>query len=317
MAKKSIISLSNGVFALSLALTLALTLALSGLWPGSVSQVEASEPDSRRIVSIGGSVTEILYALDLQDQIVAVDDTSTYPAQALTEKPSIGYIRRLNAEGVLAVEPGMIISEAGAGPLETVDILKAAGIPIKFIPTSYSAEGIIKKIGAVGEAVHAEEAAAKLAASVKADLDAVADAISRIPDQDRKRVLFVFSVRDGRLMVGGSNTHAAAIIAMSGGLNLMQSIEGYKMVDDEALLGNPPDAILMIGSHGSVASNEDLAALPALANSPAVKNGNIIRMDGMYLLGFGPRTASAVADLAKQLYPDQEAIAQLSLEAAQ
>ncbi|SFP02409.1 iron complex transport system substrate-binding protein [Cohaesibacter marisflavi] len=305
MTKTRFSSLSQGAIALSLFFTV--------LCSSHAALAQAMAPDSLRIVSIGGSVTEILYALGLQDQIVAVDDTSTFPPQALKEKPSIGYIRRLNAEGVLAVEPGMIISEAGAGPVEAVDSLKAAGIPIIFIPTLYSPEGIVEKIEAVGAAVKAEKAAEKLAANVKADLDLTAHVISRIPEKERKKVLFLFSVRDGRLMVGGKNSHAAAIIKMAGGTNLMQSIEGYKMVDDEALLSNPPDVILMMKSHGDAISNEDLAALPALAHSPAIKNNRIIRMDGMYLLGFGPRTAQAVKDLAKQLYPDSEAIRNLSL----
>ena len=305
MTKSPCLSLSRGALALS--------LLFAALCSSHATPAQAMAPDSSRIVSIGGSVTEILYALGLKDQIVAVDDTSTFPPQALKEKPSIGYIRRLNAEGVLAAEPGMIISEAGAGPVEAVDSLKAAGIPITFIPTSYSPEGIIRKIEAVGAAVRAEKAAEKLAANVKADLDLTAHAISQIPDKDRTKVLFLFSVRDGRLMVGGKNSHAAAIIEMAGGINLMQSIEGYKMVDDEALLTNPPDVILMMKSHQGAVSNEDLAALPALAHSPAIKNARIIRMDGMYLLGFGPRTAQAVKDLAKQLYPDSEAIRDLSL----
>lgn len=284
-------------------------LAWSMLWSGGASF--AQEQDNKRIVSIGGSVTEILYSLGLQDQIVAVDDTSTYPPEALKKKPSVGYIRRLNAEGVLGVEPGIIVSEAGAGPVEAVDILKAANIPLTFVPVSYSAEDIIEKIKAVGEAVDESAAAEELATRVKAELDAAASAVSQVPEQDRKKVLFLFSVRDGRLMVGGRNSHAAAIIEMAGGVNAMQDIEGYKMVDDEALLSSPPDAILMMRSHGAVASDEELASLPALKDSPAVKDGQIIRMDGMYLLGFGPRTSHAVADLAKALYPESEAIAKL------
>ena len=122
--------------------------------------------------------------------------------------------------------------------------------------------------------------------------DLTAHAISQIPDKDRTKVLFLFSVRDGRLMVGGKNSHAAAIIEMAGGINLMQSIEGYKMVDDEALLTNPPDVILMNEVPSRCRQAMKIWQLfRLLAHSPAIKHSRIIRMDGMYLLGFGPRTA--------------------------
>ena len=96
----------------------------------------------------------------------------------------------------------------------------------------------------------------------------------------------------------------------------MQSVKGYKEVDNEALLSNPPDAILMMRRNEHAASDDMLAAHPALKASPAITNHQIIRMDGMYLLGFGPRTASAVSDLARQLYPDHVELVSLSNEIA-
>lgn len=286
-------------------------LAMPGLMVPSPAMAESEPTQSRRILSVGGSITEILYELGLEDEIVAVDTTSVYPASALKEKPNVGYMRRLNAEGVLSVNPGIILAEFDAGPQEVIDILKSGSIPFITLPAAFSGQGIVKKIRLVGEAIGEVEKAEKLAKRVEAELEATQTLVEQIADSERKKVLFVLSTRGGRMMVGGSNSHASAAIEMAGGVNLMQSIEGYKAVDNEALLSNPPEVIVAMNHRAMTTGADELANHTALKNSPAVKNGRIIRMDGSYLLGFGPRTAFAVADLARHLYPDHPALKDL------
>ncbi|SNY91275.1 iron complex transport system substrate-binding protein [Cohaesibacter sp. ES.047] len=272
----------------------------------SASLVSAEAP--QRIVSLGGSVTEILYQLGIQDRIAAVDVTSVYPPQALKDKPNVGYIRALNAEGVLAADPDLILAEHDAGPPEVVDLLKSASVPFVQINAARDASGVYQKIRTIGEAVDRQAEAEALIADVSKAFDATKKAVAKLPQDRRLNVLFILSVQDGRLMVAGENNQADAVIAMAGGTNLMDGFEGFKMVDDEALLANPPDAIVMMTRSNHVAGDDVLSAHPALKASPAIKNKRIIRMDGMYLLGFGPRTAFAVADLARTLYPGETAL---------
>ena len=78
---------------------------------------------TNRIISIGGSITEILYELDFEANIVAVDITSNYPKQA-KKLPSVGYIRNLSSEGVLSMHPSLIISENDIGPQIIIEQLK-------------------------------------------------------------------------------------------------------------------------------------------------------------------------------------------------
>ena len=78
----------------------------------ALPRVARSAP-AGRIVSLGGAATEILYALGCGDRIVAVDVTSRYPA-ATREKPNVGYYRSLSAEGVLALNPDLIVATDGA-----------------------------------------------------------------------------------------------------------------------------------------------------------------------------------------------------------
>ena len=268
------------------------------------SQTGLAAPNSRdqnRIVSIGGSVTEIIYALGQQDRLVARDSTSTYPSEA-TELPDVGYMRALSPEGVLSVGPELIIAEEGSGPKETIDLLGEASIPFITIPGSYSREGIIAKVIAVGDALGVQVEAEALAEKLNAELT-TAEEKSGSYSGVRKKVLFILSTRGGKILASGSNTAANGIIEMAGGVNAISAFEGYKPLSDESLTVAAPDVIMMMdrgGDHNT--ANEELFALPAISTTPAAKTQSVIRMNGLYLLGFGPRTASAVKDLHNALY---------------
>ncbi|OIQ32925.1 MAG: hemin ABC transporter substrate-binding protein [Alphaproteobacteria bacterium MedPE-SWcel] len=255
-----------------------------------------------RILSIGGSVTEIIYALGAEDRLIARDRTSIYPDAAL-KLPEVGYMRALAPEGVLSVNPDLIISEAGAGPLETLEVLKTADIPFVEVSDAYTGAGILDKITTVGQAVDRAAEAAALVETVRSGLDEVADKVATIDEAERKRVMFILSTQGGRIMASGTGTAAAGIISMAGGINALSEFEGYKLVTDEAVSNAAPDVILMMdrgGDHG--APTVDLLAMPALVTTPAAETGSVVRMNGLYLLGFGPRTAGAALELAQALY---------------
>ena len=269
------------------------TLALSALTLPALA-------DPARIVGLGGTVSEIVAALGQEGRMVARDSTSTFP-ESLTALPDVGYVRALSPEGVLSVEPDLILADEGAGPAETVDVLKASGVAYVVVPDSFAPDGIAKKIEVIGAALGQQQAATDLAAKVDAGLAearAKAEAIS-----PKKRVLFILTLQGGRVMAAGEGSSAEAIIALAGGTNAATGFQGYKPMTDEAVLAAAPDAILMMDREGPrTVSDDDVKALPALADSPAVKSGAIIRMDGLKLLGFGPRTPEAATELRAALY---------------
>lgn len=262
--------------------------------------VQAADAKSSRIVAIGGSVTEIVYALGEENRLVGRDSTSVYPPEAL-KLPDTGYIRALSPEGVLSLNTDLILALDGAGPPPALEALKAAGVHTVTIPEGFDRKAIIDKIDAVGAALGVEEKAKALVVKVQAALD---KAVASSEMQDRKvRVLFVLSAREGRLMAAGARTQADGIIKMAGAENVLANIEGYKPVSDEAVIAAAPEVILMMNGTGDhAASNETVLALPAIAQTPAGKAKRIVRMDGMYLLGFGPRTADAIVSLHDALY---------------
>ncbi len=260
--------------------------------------------DTSRIVSVGGAVTEIVYALGAGDKLVARDQTSTYPEQA-RELVDVGYMRRLSPEGVLSVNPTGILMSEGSGPPETLEVLKKASVPIVMVPEAFTREGVIAKIDAVGKALGLEDKAKELAANVSRDLEA-AEKISANQNPP-KRVLFIMSAQEGRIMASGTGTGANGIITLAGGVNAIDSYQGYKQLTDEAVEKAAPDLILTMNIGKDSVQKEDLLKNPALANSPAGRSGNIVQMDSLYLLGFGPRTGAASRELSEKLYGKQAA----------
>ena len=289
-------------FARARAATFAAFMAFA---PGAfATEAVGTLPDASKIVSVGGSITEIIFALGEDKRLVGRDTTSVYPAEALA-LPDVGYIRQLSPEGVLSVGPTAVISLEGAGPRETIDVLKKASVPFLEVPETFDREGILVKIRTVGEALGVADKAASLAETVNADIEAAEKATADI--RERKRVLFLISAQGGKLMASGSGTAADGMIRLAGAVNAIEGYEGYKALTDEAVIAAAPDVIMMMDRGNEPDPSAEIFANPAIASTPAGQAKRLVRMDGSYLLGFGPRTASAVRDLVKELYGDQVA----------
>lgn len=257
--------------------------------------------DGNRVVALGGSVTEIVVALGAADRLVGRDSTSTWPPE-VTALPDVGYLRALSAEGVLGLGPDLVLAEADAGPPEAVEALKAAGVPYVAMPGGTDHGGILDKITAVAAALDLDQQGAALAAEVGAGLAAAEARAAAVADPER--VLFVLSLQGGRIMAAGEGSSAGSIISLAGGVNALEGIRGYAQVTDEGVIAAAPDVILMMDREGAMAiSDADVLALPALAATPAAQAGRILRMDGLLLLGFGPRTPEAARQLYDALYP--------------
>ena len=259
-----------------------------------------AEP-AQRVITLGGSITEIAVALGAKDRLIARDATSTYPP-SVTSLPDVGYFRALSPEGILALAPDLILSEDGAGPPEALALLQSAGIPFVATGKDTTPDGLIAKIETVARALDLPEKGKALAAETA---DGLARAKFRAEKvQDPRRVLFLLSLQGGRIMAGGEGSSAESIITLAGGINAATGFQGYKQITDEAVIAAAPDVILMMDREGDLAiGNADVLAHPALSQTPAARNGAILRMDGLLLLGFGPRTPQAAKDLHALLYP--------------
>jgi iron complex transport system substrate-binding protein len=258
--------------------------------------------DTSRILSIGGDVTEILYALKADDKIIAVDSTSQFPADALKTKANVGYLRALSSEGVLSTNPSLIIAGKDAGPPPVVAVLKASSIPYIEVPDNQTPEGVAAKIRFIASVVGAQAAGDALAKDVENDFALLAEQRAKIGKP--KRALFILSVQNGRATIGGANTSADAMIKLAGAENVAAGAQGYKPLADEAAVELAPDAIVTMQHGRNGPPSAHIGSVKSLQASPALQNQRVIEMNGLYLLGFGPRCARAARELMIALYPE-------------
>tara|TARA_Y100001970_G_C14106421_1_gene788375 strand:+ start:78 stop:923 length:846 start_codon:yes stop_codon:yes gene_type:complete len=253
-----------------------------------------------RIAVAGGSITELIYLLKRDSQIIAVDTTSNYPDET-SALPSIGYVRNLSAEGILSLKPTLILGEHDMGPPEVLEQLKKVSLEVKRVKERQSAEGIVEKFACLAKILHVPSSETNRIKTVLqgqvADLEKIKKRTNQGP-----RVALILSFIDGSPILAGNKTSGNGVLEMIGAINVFSDIEGWKPATRESVLIRNPDH-LVITERGLKAQGgiEILRKNPALRSITAVRNGHIHALDGMALLGFGPRTLETAILLSEKL----------------
>jgi iron complex transport system substrate-binding protein len=260
---------------------------------------------TRRIVSVGGAVTETVFALGAGDEVVAVDTSSVYP-DATKRLPKVGYQRTLSAEGILALSPDLVIVSAEAGPPAAIEQLRSAGVRVERMPGARTLDEAVARITEVGAALG--RPAATLAKRVSRE---GAAAIARAPARGPRFVL-VYARGAGVLMVAGGDTGGSAMVELAGGRNAVAPIRGYKPLSAEVLIEAAPD-VIVVPARGlaSLGGEAGLLAVPGVADTPAGRSRRIVAFDDLLLLGFGPRLPHAIDELARRLHHGSQETAAL------
>ena len=257
----------------------------------------------KRVLSVGGSVTETVFALGAGDSVIAVDQTSYYPWEATHKLPNVGYVRSLAAEGLLSLKSDLLLAGPEAGPPQILDQVQQAGLKVVQLSMGYSPELTLKHINDIGAALDREAQAKALTATLTQDLATTQAEIAKAPSHPR--VLFLLAAGRGAPMAGGKGTAADAMITLAGGINAAAEIHGYKPMSPEAAIGAQPEILLMMSQTVDALGGKDaIYALPELSQLPAIRNKRLIVLDGLYSLGFGPRLAHALHDLAVEFHPE-------------
>ena len=262
--------------------------------------------NSSRIVVAGGSITEIIYFLNSEEKIVALDVTSNYPEKA-KELPSIGYVRNLSAEGILSMNPSIVFGEDDMGPPGVIKQLRDINIDLRIIPEEKTIDGILDKIYCIASIIDkVPNAESKINSTLIPDILSIEKRLSTstlIP----KRVMFIFSIKGNKIIVAGSGTSGDGFIKMTGSENIFSTIEGWKSVSQEAIIKENPDYIIM--SERDLHNSETIKSIsenPIFKNIRAFEEQNIIFDDAMAMLGFGPRTIKSVLNAVNIMYLKNE-----------
>ena len=258
---------------------------------------------SERIVSLNGSTTEILFALGVGDNVVGCDASSTYPKDVKERLPSVGYQYGLNAEGVLSLNPTLVIGRDDVRPPQVVQQLRMAGVTVLLLKEPRGFEAAKQRLRTIGKAVGQQKKAEALINALNTDIKKLETKLASREAQPKQKALFLYLRGTQTTLVLGADTAPGAMFNIIGTENAAGSIKGNKPMTAEAVIAAQPDVyVLFTTSLKSVGGVDGLLNLPGLAHTPAGQNRRVVTLDGQYLSGFGPRCGRAALDLFRGIY---------------
>ncbi|MCB1025347.1 MAG: hemin ABC transporter substrate-binding protein [Acidobacteria bacterium] len=260
-----------------------------------------SDAGGRRIVTVGGSVTETAYALGADDEIIGTDTSSVFPEKA-TKLPQVGYQRRLSPEGVLSLKPTMLLTTSLAGTPTALNQIESAGVKVEKVANDNSVEGAKVQIRQIARVLDRVDKGDELIQRLDADLRKARECVDSLAAKPKPNVLFIHARGASVVNVAGLNTAGDEMIKLSGGVNVISEFEGYKPMTAETIVSVAPDLIVLPErSLASIGGKDGLLKMPGIAETPAGKTGRIVTIDDLLLLGFGPRLGIAINELCRKM----------------
>jgi iron complex transport system substrate-binding protein len=268
------------------------------------TEEQSPEVDSSRIVALSGDLTEFVYELGAGDRMVGVDVTTVAPEAAL-ELPVVGVGRFITAEGVLGVEPTLVLADTQTSPVEVLDQITGAGADVEILEIATTFPDLYERIERLGEILGASAEAEALVAELSADIDS-AEAVA---EDTELRVAYVYTRGPDVMLLFGEGMTTQPLIEAAGAVDagVGSGIVGTVPVSAEALVAAAPDVIIVpeegLGILGGV---DVLLEMPGVAETPAGRNRAILAYPEGDFLTFGPR----IADSLERLIADLSVIGQ-------
>ncbi|WP_420934530.1 heme/hemin ABC transporter substrate-binding protein [Alteromonas sp. A081] len=244
--------------------------------------------NSQKLITAGGTITEIVFALDAGDSVIAVDQSSQYP-QEVNKLPMVGYYRDLAAEGVLSFAPDKILAIEGVGRNEVIQQIKSTGVEVAIYDKPTSPEGLVTLIQQLGEDLGKTAEAEQLIRQFHASLPSKATSSTA-------KAVFLLSASDRGLIAAGTETVPQLIFSYAGIENIAAQHSGFKGINSEALAMQQPD-FLVAPYHVvmSAGGKDKFCQSPNLSLLKAAQECRLLVMDSLQSLGMTPRLAQAIA----------------------
>ena len=276
--------------------------------PATVMDVHGNEivvEDISRIVVMNGDVTEVVFALGLGANVVAVDTSATYPPE-VTQLPQIGYQRRLSAEGVLSMEPTVVIGNENAGPPEVIEQIRAAGVPVVVLESVTTVDGASQKIRGVAKALGVPDKGETIVAELEAKIGEVMALAAKAEEHPTAVFLYMRGL-DTLFLIGRqhlSHELFEASGAISGGAAAGVDAPFVPLTAEALTAVNPDCIVVLTAGLMSVGGREGLLQLPGVGVTKAADEGCILDFDDQYFGGGGPRMGNVLMDLLRIFHPD-------------
>lgn len=263
----------------------------------TVATAQGNTP--KRIVSLSGSLTEIVDALGLGANLVAVDVTSDYPSY-VKEIPKVSKNRSITAEGIASFRPDIVLGFEGEVSAAILTQFKTLNISCVLFKQEFSEAGLTGLVRQVGQSLNVSTKGNQVADQLSKDLKS---AIAKGKSSKATKMMFVYARGAGAMSVSGSGTAVDAVIKLAGAQNVMKGFTGYKTYNTEALVQANPEVILLFDfGMSSLGGKDAILKLPGVNLTTAGKNKRIIAMDASLLNGFSMRLPQAIQQLHEKLF---------------
>lgn len=266
-----------------------------------------------RIVCLSKHLTEMVFALGKGHDIVACDLSSTYPDSAKLLK-TVGYHRALNPEGIISMNPDLVIHSNDIGPENVLPQITKAGLNIKVFGganTFDSAKLLLKDLGKFfGE----EKKADSIAKKMDADMAKAVDALKALPVKDTPNVMIIHFGRANNIyfVMSGRKGVGDKMIELAGGKPVKYDAKGARQISAEAIAVSNPDIIIATdyGYDQMGSMDKFISDIPGVALTNAGKNKRIYRFEEHDMVYFGPRIGENVIKLMNLIHPPANAATQ-------
>ena len=258
------------------------------------------------IISTAPSNTEVLVALGLADKLVAVDKYSADVEGISEDIPKIDF-RNPDAEAIIALNPDIVIASGHnkAGDEDPFALIKEAGIPVAYIPSSYSIDGIYGDIEFIASLTGTEKEGTELVNSMKKEVEAIKAIGDTITD--KKNVYFEIGSGSG-LYTFGNETFLNELIETVGATNIFANENSWITVTPEAVIDANPDVILANTPGTNEAGKtavEDIMSREGWDTINAVKDGDVYQIDKNSSSRPSQNVIKALKEIAKAIYPNE------------
>lgn len=248
----------------------------------------------QKIVSLAPAITEILFAIGLDSEIVGVSDYCDYPEKALT-KEKMGGFSNPNVEKIAALEPDMVFLSAGVQE-DVINKLEDLGVTVVVLDAD-TVEQVLNNIDLAGQLTGKEKEAQAVVEDIQTRLDKVEAAI-----KDLSKPTVFIEIWDDPLMSAGSTSFVNNIIELAGGVNVAaDNTERYYNYSSEKLFEADP-AYYIINTHSHTPA--DVKTRTGYDALSAVKNDKVVAVDDNLISRAGPRVIEGVEEMAKILHPE-------------
>lgn len=254
------------------------------------------EQEPQKIISILPSLTEIAFALDLDDEIVAVTDNDNYPEQ-VHDKEKVGGLE-LNMEKIVSLEPDLVL--AGLLNGEAVQKLRELGLTV-VVSEGESLEDTYASIELVGQVTNRQAEAERIVKEMREGVQRVEDALTDLSETERVKVWLEV---DPELFTPGAGTLMDELITLAGGQNVAaQELEGWGQLSEEKVVSLNPDVI--VGVYDEAQFEQAVADRKPWAKTNAVRDGRVYAVDEDILSRPGPRLIEGLQQLSELFYPER------------